>query len=72
MITEVDFKSEADDKGLRPTMVIAAVNDNPVGSVAEWEDAMGGLRSGSPVKLDIVVPGSDRVFYFFLRVPESQ
>ncbi len=72
VITDVDFESEADGKGLRPTMVIAAVNDNPVRSVSEWEDAMGGLRSGSPVKLDIVLPGSDQVIYFFLRVPESQ
>ena len=72
VITDVDFESEADDKGLRPTMVIAAVNDNPVRSVSEWEDAMGGLRSGSPVKLDIVLPGSDQVIYFFLRVPESR
>ncbi len=72
VITDVDFESEADDKGLRPTMVIAAVNDNPVRSVSEWEDAMGGLRPGFPVKLDIVLPGSDQVIYFFLRVPESQ
>ncbi len=71
MITDVDFESEADGKGLRPTMVITAVNDNPVRSVSEWEDAMGGLRPGSPVKLDIVLPGSDQVVYFFLRVPES-
>ena len=70
MITEVDFESEADDKGLRPTMVIAAVNDNPVRSVAEWKDAMDGLRSGSAVKLDILAPGSDQVFYFFLRVSD--
>ncbi len=72
VITDVDFESEADDKGLRPTMVISAVNDKPVRSVGEWEDAMEGLRSGSPVKLDVAMPGSDQLFYFFLRVPESQ
>jgi serine protease Do len=72
VITDVDFESEADDKGLRPTMVITAVNDNPVRNVREWEEAMNGLRSGSPVKLDIMLPGTDQIIYFFLRVPESQ
>ena len=72
VITDVDFESEADDKGLRPGMVIAAVNDNPVRDVSEWEDAMGRLHSGSAVKLDIVLPRSDQIYYFFLRVPESR
>jgi serine protease Do len=72
LITDVDFESEADDKGLRPTMIITAVNDNPVGSVSEWVNTMEGLHSGSPVKLDIMLPGSDQVIYFFLRVPESR
>ena len=40
VITRVDFDSEADSKGLRPTMVITAVNDQPVGGVSEWERAL--------------------------------
>jgi serine protease Do len=70
VITRVDFASEADDKGLRPTMVITAVNDEPIESVREWERAMEGLRSGSPVKLDIVFPGGEQFGFVFLRAPE--
>jgi serine protease Do len=70
LITEVDFKSEADAKGLQPTMIIVAVNDRPVRSVADWEAALEQLESGSPVKLDISPPGSDQVYYFFLRAPK--
>jgi len=70
LITHVDLDSEADTKGLRPTMVITAVNDDPVGEVSEWEDAMGELRPGTPVKLDIMAPGGTREYPFFLRVPE--
>ena len=65
-----DFKSEADVKGLQPTMIIVAVNDRPVRSVADWEAALERLESGSPVKLDISPPGSDQVYYFFLRAPQ--
>jgi serine protease Do len=70
VITHVDFESEADGRGLRPTMVITAVNDEPIGNVADWGRAMDRLRPGTPVKLDIVPPGGGTVFYFFLRVPE--
>jgi serine protease Do len=70
VVTRVDFESEADAKGLRPTMVIVAVNDKPIENVLQWERLVGGLRPGAPVKLDIVPPGGETVFYFFLRVPE--
>ena len=69
VITRVDFESEADDKDLRPTMVITAVNDEPIASVREWEQAMEQLRPGSPVKLDIVFPGGEQFGFVFLRAP---
>ena len=47
VVTHVDFESQADDEGLRPTMVIVAVNDKPVTSVAEWERAVGKLEPGT-------------------------
>jgi len=71
LVTEVDFQSEADTKGLRPNMIIVAVNDTPVGGVDEWESAVGGLRGGEAVKLDVVFPGRDGRHYFFLRAPEA-
>lgn len=70
IIKDVDFESEADDKGLRPTMIITAVNDTSVDSVRDWEEVMSRLNAGSPVKLDVVVPGSEQAQYIFLRVPE--
>ena len=70
VITRVDFESEADDKGLRPTMLITAFNDRLIESVREWEQAMERLQSGSPVKLDIVVPGGEQFGFVFLRAPE--
>jgi serine protease Do len=70
IIKDVDFESEADEKGLRPTMIITAVNDTSVDSVRDWEEVMSRLNAGSPVKLDVVVPGSEQAQYIFLRVPE--
>ncbi len=69
VITEVDLQSEADRKGLRPTMVVTAVNDERVRSASEWERAIGKLRPGSPVKLDVLAPGGEAVLYVFLRAP---
>ena len=46
VVTRVDFESEADDKGLRPTMVITAVNDEPIESVREWEQCHGRVAVG--------------------------
>jgi serine protease Do len=70
VITRIDFESEADDKGLRPTMVITAVNDGPVRNVSEWTRAMDTLQPGAPVKLDLLLPGGGREFPVFLTVPE--
>jgi serine protease Do len=68
VITEVEFDSEADRKGVRPTMVVRAVNDRPVRNVSDWEGALEQLRSGAPVKLDVSLPGDLRRVYF-LRAP---
>jgi serine protease Do len=70
VITRVDFESDADGKGLRPTMVITAVNDQQVGSVSEWERTLERLQPGAPVKLDILPPGGSQEMFFFLRVPD--
>lgn len=71
LVTEVDVQSEADSKGLRPTMLIVAVNDRPVRGAEDWEKAVDALRGGDPVKLDIVLPGRPGRNFFFLRAPES-
>ena len=69
MITDVDFQSEADRKGLRPTMVVTALNDQPVETVVDWNDLLGELSKDTPVKLDVVMPGGDQTYYFFLTAP---
>ena len=37
----------------------------------DWERAIGELRGGEAVKLDVVYPGREGRFYYFLRAPES-
>jgi serine protease Do len=76
LISSVDLQSEADRKGLRPTMVITALNDRPVRNVSEWDTAVRGLRPGSAVKLDVLAPVGDpervQSFFVFVRAPESR
>ena len=67
VVTDVDFQSEADTKGMQPTMVITAVNDEPIRDVSAWSRAIERMESGAPVKLDVTDGKS--VYYFFLRVP---
>lgn len=69
VITDVEFGSEADRKGLQPMLVVTAINDQPIESVSDWSDAIDSLKSGSAVKLDLVAPGGEQTFFFFLRVP---
>ena len=69
VITDVEFGSEADRKGLQPMLVVTAVNDRPIEGVDDWDDAMESLGSGSAVKLDLVAPGGEQTFFFFLRAP---
>jgi serine protease Do len=70
VITDVDFESEADAKGLRRAMIVTAVNEQPVGDAAEWRRAISGIRPGAPVKLDVMLPGGTQPTYFFLRAPD--
>jgi serine protease Do len=68
VVTDVEFNSEAADKGVTPMMVISELNDEPVGSVADWDEAMESAKPGDAVK----VSGIDtrgRPFSFYLRVP---
>jgi len=71
LITDVEFKSDAERKGLRPMLVVVAVNDNRIRNVADWEDAVADLKPGSPVKLDVLAPGGEQQFYFFIRVSDD-
>lgn len=68
VVTDVEFNSDAADKGIRPMMVINALSDESIGSVAEWNGAMERVNPGDAVK----VAGLDqrgRPFSVYLRAP---
>ncbi len=70
MITEVEFDSLAAEKGVLPLRIVTHVNGQSIDSVDAWDEAIGRLRPGQPVKIDCVVPGPNGGFQtFFLRAP---
>jgi len=71
VITDVEFGSQAASKGLFPDMVVTGLNDAEIGGLDDWAEAIDGLEAGSPVKLEIYVPGLDQMAYIFLRVPDN-
>lgn len=75
LVTEVDFNSEAADEGVRPDMIITAVNDQSIESIDDWDRALKGLKPNSPVKLNLLLtqPGADaRVIFIYLRAPDKE
>lgn len=70
MITDVVFDSLAAEKGIQPIRIVTHVNDREINSVDDWNTVVGSLRSGQPVKLDLLVPGPNPGNQtFFLRAP---
>jgi serine protease Do len=69
LVTDVEFDSEAADKGIMRNMVIIAVNDESVRNVADWNTILDELPGGSLVKLDVMA--GNRGSYVFLRVPRD-
>ena len=70
VITDVEFDSLAAEKGVVPMGIVTHLNDRAIESVEDWDDVIGQLRSGEPVKIDVVFPGpSGRNQTFFLRAP---
>jgi serine protease Do len=69
VVTDVAFGSPAAEKGMRPGIVITAVNDMAVESVSDWRNAVSLLDPGSSAKLDVLV--GRQTSYYFLRTPEQ-
>jgi serine protease Do len=69
LITDVEFGSDALEKGLRPTMLIVAINDQPTPDIGDWEEVVKALAPGRPVKIDVAVMGQEgeQRLYFYLR-----
>ncbi|NIM01792.1 MAG: PDZ domain-containing protein [Acidobacteria bacterium] len=70
LITDVEFDSQAAEKGVLPLRIVTHVNGEEIDSVEAWDAAIRRLRPGQPVKIDVVVPvpnGGQQTF--FLRAP---
>jgi serine protease Do len=75
MVTEVDPASFAEDIGFARGDVIAEVNRQPVGAVADYRSALGKLKAGDNVVFKVLRHrDTDRVFTVFLPgvVPASE
>lgn len=68
IVTEVEYGSEAADKGIVPRMIVTSINDEPVRDVGDWNERMAGLTPGAPVKVDVLA--GTREVSIFLRAPE--
>jgi len=71
VVSDVDIRSEAADRGIERDMIVTAINDQTVKSVSDWKRIVRGLRVGAPVRLEIRIPGQDDSFDVFLRVPNA-
>ncbi|MCS7066876.1 MAG: trypsin-like peptidase domain-containing protein [Fimbriimonadales bacterium] len=61
-VSEIDRDSPAAEGGLRVGDLIIAVNDKPVNSPSEFEQAVQGIKSGQMVRLRVLRQQDDRVF----------
>lgn len=66
LVTDVEFDSLAAEKGLVRNFIVIGLNDEPIESVSDWDRALGKLRRGQPVKVDVTSPRGNRAS-FFLR-----
>jgi len=70
LVSDVEFNSQAADKGISRDMVITAVDGKPVRSLAEWRGVVDRVQPGQVIKLDVVAGA--REFTVFLRVPDGE
>ena len=69
IVTDVEFDSQAMDKGLQPSMIIISIDDQEIDDVRGWNQALRSLRPGRTVKIEVLAGGQGRLV--FLRVPEE-
>jgi S1-C subfamily serine protease len=61
-VTELDRDSAAAEAGLRVGDLIVAVNDKPIQSPSDFEQAMRGIKSGQMVRLRVLRQSEERTF----------
>jgi len=71
LVTEVEFNSAAQEKGIAAGMVIVEINGQAIETIDDWERLTEGLRPAAPCKLDVLA-GQGRVISFYLRVPAER
>jgi serine protease Do len=73
LITDVEFGSQAADKGIVPNMVLTAIDDAVLRSVSDWNEVLAQLDPGETVKLYLLIPSAagPRTLSVILRVPAS-
>jgi serine protease Do len=70
IVVDVEFNSQAAEKGITRDMVVTAVNDKPLRSLGDWRGAVDPARPGAVIKLDVLAGA--RSFTVFLRVPDDE
>jgi serine protease Do len=67
-VTDVEFGSQAAEKGLRPGEIIITVNGKSVRDVGDWRRVMRSLNRDQPVMLEKTGPTASVSEYIFLDV----
>jgi serine protease Do len=70
VITRVDASSEAAEKGISPTMVVTSLEELPITDVASWNRALGSVKVGDVVKVELLDRG--QLAYRFLKVRDNE
>jgi serine protease Do len=69
LITDVEFNSQASEKGISRDMVVTSIDNTAVRSVTDWNRRLGTLEPGEVVMVHLLAGGRD--ISVFLRVPEE-
>ena len=69
LVTEVEFDTEAADKGLAPMTLITTINDRSVVDLDDFDKALAAVDPGSVVKVAGIDLGGNP-FSVFLRTDE--
>jgi serine protease Do len=73
IIVSVDPDSDAAEEGLSPRLLVVALDDTPIASVADWNRVVKGLKPGDTVKVEIrELRQSGRAEFVFLTVPQPK
>jgi serine protease Do len=70
IVTDIEFDSQAADKGVSVGVIIVAINDQPVGNAGDWQRLISQAEPGDTVKLDLSNPDGQPSGFVFLTVPE--